>query len=177
MPLDLPHEPSPMLADILGPGLSVVFCGINPGILAATTGHHFAGHGNRFWRVMYRAGFTPAQLRPEDDRSSLEYGFGLTTVVSRPTARAEELSSFEIRSVAAGFEQKIAACAPRYVAFLGKMAVSAIAGQRNIAWGPQALTFGGAGVWIVPNPSGLNRSFSLDALVLAYRELRIAAES
>ena len=152
-----------------------MFCGINPGMLAATTGHHFAGRGNRFWRAVHLAGFTPAELRPEDDRALLRYGCGLTTVVARPTARADMLSRPEIVAAASAFEEKIARIAPRHIAFLGKMALSAIKGKRDIEWGLQAETFGGARTWVLPNPSGLNRSFSLDALVSAYRELHAAA--
>jgi TDG/mug DNA glycosylase family protein len=165
------------LPDILAPGLSVVFCGINPGMLAASTGRHFAGHGNRFWRVMHLAGFTPAQFRPEDDRTLLQYGYGLTTVVTRATARADELSLIELKAAALDFEQKIERYAPNTIAFLGKMAVAAMSGTRDIQWGLQPATFGGARAWVLPNPSGLNRGFSLDALVSAYRDLQIAAAS
>ena len=152
----------------------MVFCGINPGVLAASTGRHFAGRGNRFWRVVHLAGFTPEQTSPDDDHTLLQYGCGLTTVVSRPTARADELSPREFKAAATEFEQKIERYAPQCVAFLGKMALSAMSGTRDIDWGPQPTTFGGARVWVLPNPSGLNRTFSLDALVIAYRELRLA---
>ncbi|MFM0729523.1 G/U mismatch-specific DNA glycosylase [Paraburkholderia sediminicola] len=162
------------LPDILGPGLSVVFCGINPGVLAASTGHHFAGRGNRFWRALHLAGFTPEQISPENDRTFLQYGCGLTTVVSRPTARADELSQGEFKAAAVEFERKIEQIAPQCVAFLGKMALCAMSGKRDIDWGLQPATFGGARAWVLPNPSGLNRGFSLDALVIAYRELRLA---
>lgn len=165
------------LPDILAPRLSVVFCGINPGMLAATTGHHFAGRGNRFWRVVHLAGFTPMLLCPEDDRVFLQYGYGLTTAVARATARADMLSRSEIMTAASAFEEKIGCLAPRHIAFLGKMALSAITARRDIEWGPQAKAFGGARAWVLPNPSGLNRSFSLDALVSAYRELHTAASS
>jgi double-stranded uracil-DNA glycosylase len=170
-------DSSPSLPDILAPSLSVVFCGINPGMLAATTGHHFAGRGNRFWRVVHLAGFTPMLLHPEDDRAFLQYGYGLTTAVARATARADRLSRSEIMAAASAFEEKIERLAPRYIAFLGKMALSAITTRRDIEWGPQAETFGGARAWVLPNPSGLNRSFSLDALVSAYRALHVAASS
>lgn len=165
------------LPDIIAPGLSLIFCGINPGMRAAATGHHFEGRGNRFWRAIHLAGFTPEQIRPEDDRTLLQYGCGLTAVVSRATARADQLSRSEIRSAAVEFERKITAYAPRYVAFLGKMALCALSGKQDIQWGPQPDTFGGARVWVLPNPSGLNRSFSLDALVTAYRELCVAMVS
>jgi TDG/mug DNA glycosylase family protein len=165
------------LPDILDTGLSVVFCGINPGLSAASTGHHFEGRGNRFWRVLHLAGFTREQLHSEDDRSLLQYACGLTTAVSRPTARAEQLSRSEIKAAAPEFERKIAQYAPRYVAFLGKMAVSELIGKRDVDWGLQSVTFGGTRVWVLPNPSGLNRAFSLDALVSAYRELRLAVDS
>jgi len=165
------------LPDVLEAGLSVVFCGINPGLRAASTGHHFAGRGNRFWRVLHLAGFTPEQIRPEDGRTLLRYGCGLTAVVPRPTAQAADLSRSEIEQAGEAFRGKIAHYAPRHVVFLGKMALSAISGTRNIDWGLQAKPFGGAHSWVVPNPSGLNRAFDLDALVTAYREVRVAVAS
>lgn len=165
------------LPDIIEPGLSVLFCGINPGMRAAAAGHHFDGRGNRFWRVLHRAGFTKEAFLPENDRELLQHGFGLTTAVSRATARADELSRAEIQAAAAQFELKIQHYAPRFVAFLGKMALAEMSGKRDIEWGLQSSRFGGARAWVLPNPSGLNRAFSLDALVSAYRELRIAVES
>ncbi|WP_448108327.1 G/U mismatch-specific DNA glycosylase [Pseudomonas azerbaijanoccidentalis] len=163
------------LEDILAERLAVVFCGINPGMTAAAQGHHFAGRGNRFWRTLHLAGFTPEQVRPENDLTILQYQCGLTAVVERPTARADQLSLHEFTAAAAAFEQKIARHAPRYVAFLGKAAYSALSGQRNVEWGLQDRTFGNAAVWILPNPSGRNLSFSLDQLVDAYRQLRRVA--
>ncbi|OAJ57897.1 mismatch-specific DNA-glycosylase [Paraburkholderia ginsengiterrae] len=165
------------LPDVLEPGLSLIFCGINPGIRAAATGHHFEGRGNRFWRVLHLAGFTPEQIRPEDDRTLLRYGCGLTTVVPRPTAQAAELSRLEIELAGEAFRRKIERYAPRDIAFLGKMALSAISGTRSIEWGLQTERFGGARAWVLPNPSGLNRAFNLDALVDAYREVRVAVAS
>ncbi|WP_084166743.1 G/U mismatch-specific DNA glycosylase [Paraburkholderia caledonica] len=159
------------------PGLSLIFCGINPGMRAAATGHHFEGRNNRFWQTVHLAGLTPEQIRPEDDCTLLRYGCGLTTAVSRPTARAGELSRLEIEAAASDFQRKIEHHAPRYIAFLGKMAISAMSGRRDIQWGLQADTFGGARAWVLPNPSGLNRAYSLDLLVSAYRELYVAVAS
>jgi TDG/mug DNA glycosylase family protein len=161
------------LEDILAERLAVVFCGINPGVMAAAQGHHFAGRGNRFWRTLHLAGFTPEQMRPEQDRTILQYQCGLTTVVERPTARADQLSQHEFIAAAAEFEGKIARHAPRFVGFLGKAAYAALSGQRDVAWGLQARTFGHASVWVLPNPSGRNRAFTLDQLVDAYRQLRL----
>jgi TDG/mug DNA glycosylase family protein len=163
------------LEDILAERLAVVFCGINPGMTAAALGHHFAGRGNRFWRTLHLAGFTPAQLPPENDRTIVLYQCGLTAVVERPTARADQLSKHEFAAAAAAFEQKIAHYAPRYVAFLGKAAYSALSGQRAVDWGLQSLTFGKAAVWILPNPSGRNLAFNLEKLVVAYQQLRRVA--
>jgi TDG/mug DNA glycosylase family protein len=162
------------LEDILAEKLDVVFCGINPGLMAAAQGHHFAGRGNRFWRTLHLAGFTPQQVRPEQDRTLLHYHCGLTAVVARPTARADQLSRDEFAAAAEGFEEKISAYAPRFVAFLGKLAYGALSGQREIDWGRQARTFGGAAIWVLPNPSGRNLAFSLDQLVEAYGELYAA---
>jgi TDG/mug DNA glycosylase family protein len=159
------------LEDILADHLDVIFCGINPGMTAAVQGHHFAGRGNRFWRTLHLAGFTPEELRPENDRTILQYRCGLTAVVDRPTARADQLSLHEFIAAAADFEQKILRHAPRFVAFLGKAAYCALSGQRDIAWGLQPDTFGNARVWVLPNPSGRNLAFSLDQLVGAYRQL------
>lgn len=163
------------LEDILAEHLAVIFCGINPGMTAAALGHHFAGRGNRFWRTLHLAGFTPQELAPQTDRTILQYQCGLTTVVERPTARADQLSSHEFIAAAADFEQKIARHAPRFVAFLGKAAYGALSGQRDIPWGLQATTFGNASVWVLPNPSGRNRAFTLEQLVDAYRQLYLAA--
>lgn len=163
------------LEDILAEGLAVVFCGINPGLLAASQGHHFAGRGNRFWRTLHLAGFTPQEVRPQDDRSILHYQCGLTAVVERPTARADQLSKQEFIFAAADFEKKIARYSPRCVAFLGKAAYSALSGQRQVGWGLQPATFGNAAVWVLPNPSGRNLAFSQARLVDAYRSLRQAA--
>ena len=163
------------LPDIIAKGLAVIFCGINPGMTAAAAGHHFVARSNRFWRVIHLAGFTPEEILPENDRTILQHRCGLTTVVERPTARAEELSAQEFVAAAAQFEQKIKRYAPRFVAFLGKAAYSALSDQREIAWGSQTGALGGAAVWVLPNPSGRNRAFTLDQLVSAYRELHQAA--
>ena len=163
------------LNDILADRLEVVFCGINPGLMASATGHHFAGRGNRFWRTLHLAGFTPEEIRPENDRSILDYRCGLTAVVARPTARADQLSTREFTAVAAAFERKIAHYAPRYVAFLGKTAYAEMSRQRTLEWGRQRQTFGGAGVWLLPNPSGRNLSFTLSQLVDAYGQLHQAS--
>jgi mismatch-specific thymine-DNA glycosylase len=162
------------LPDIIAERLAAVFCGINPGMTAAVAGHHFAGRSNRFWRVIHLAGFTPEEILPENDRSILRYGYGLTAVVDRPTARADQLSTQEFAAAAANFEQKIARYAPRFVGFLGKTAYSALSRQREIAWGRQPAAFGGAAVWVLPNPSGRNRAFTLDQLVNAYRQFYLA---
>ncbi|KII28898.1 DNA glycosylase [Pseudomonas fluorescens] len=163
------------LEDILAEHLAVIFCGINPGLTAAAQGHHFAGRGNRFWRALHLAGFTPEEVHPENDRTILQHQCGLTAVVERPTARADQLSLHEFSAAAAAFEQKIVRYAPRFVAFLGKAAYGALSGQREVAWGLQPKTFGGASVWVLPNPSGRNLAFSLDQLVEAYRPLSLAA--
>lgn len=165
---------APTLPDILADDLAVVFCGLNPGLKAAHKGHHFDGNGNRFWRTLHLAGYTPRQLRPEEDRELLAYRCGLTAAVARATVGAAELSKHEFKEAAGILRDKIERYRPACIAFLGKAAYAAISGQRELAWGDQAATFGGAKVWILPNPSGLNRAFNQDGLVQAYGELRRA---
>jgi TDG/mug DNA glycosylase family protein len=163
------------LPDILAKDLTVVFCGINPALSAAVAGHHFSAGSNRFWRAIHLAGFTPEEIRPENDRSILAYGCGLTAVVERATARADELSARDFAAASVRFERKIARAAPRFLAFLGKPAYAALSERRDLAWGAQGATFGGAAVWVLPNPSGRNRAFTLPQLVESYRRLYKAA--
>ena len=164
------------LPDIAGPGLSVIFCGLNPGLAAAAAGHHFVGRGNRFWRVLHLAGFTPVEIDPAHDAALLDYGLGITSVVERPTAGVDDLARSEFVAAATGFERWVRRLAPRYIAFLGKAAYGAMTENRTVPWGRQAEPFGGSVAWVLPNPSGRNLAFSQDALVAAYRELRVSAQ-
>ena len=165
---------APGLPDILAPGLRVVFCGLNPGADAAIAGHHFLGRGNRFWPVLHLAGFTPHQVAPQDDGSVLAFGIGLTAAVGRPTQRVDQVATDEFAQAAEGLLEKLALAQPQWIAFLGKAAYAAMTGQRTIGWGEQPERFGGARVWILPNPSGLNRGYSKERLVEAYAQLQRA---
>jgi TDG/mug DNA glycosylase family protein len=171
------QEPSEPLRDMMKPGLSAVFCGLNPGLRAAMTGHHFAGNGNRFWRAIHLAGFTDHELRPADCERLLSYGFGLAIAVSRPTASASELSYDEYVSASQRLTAKLERFRPAYIAFLGKAAYAAMTDQRVVNWGPQRKPMARSKVWVLPNPSGRNRGFSLADLVGAYSEFRRAVES
>lgn len=167
--------PTLRLPDLLRKNLDVVFCGINPALSAAQAGHHFSSRSNRFWRVLHLAGFTPHVIRPENDDTVLQFGYGLTAAVGRPTVRASELAGREFHEAAADLERKLQYYRPHYLAFLGKPAFAAIFRQRRVDWGPQVNHFGGTKVWVLPNPSGLNRAFHLDALACFYRELQTAS--
>ncbi len=166
----------PGLRDLLAPNLRVVFCGINPGLKSAAVGHHFAKRSNRFWKTIHLAGFTPEEIAPENSELILTYRLGLTTAVDRPTSRADELSRDEFKRAALDLSAKIARYSPAYVAFLGKPAFAAIFDRKSVSWGKQDALLGGSKTWVLPNPSGLNRSFRLDRLVHAYSELRIALD-
>jgi TDG/mug DNA glycosylase family protein len=167
------RKPVP-LPDILDHGLVVVFVGINPSPLAAAMGHRFAGPSNRFWRVIHLAGFSPVLLRADQDRTLPQYGCGLISAISRPTRRASELSRSELAAAGDALGAKIQRHRPKWIAFLGKGAYSAIMARRDIAWGHQNQTMGAAQVWVLPDPSGLNRQ-TLPQLVAAYGALRVAA--
>ncbi|MBU9269427.1 G/U mismatch-specific DNA glycosylase [Burkholderia gladioli] len=170
-----PIPPIPLSPfDVLLPGLPVVFCGINPSPLAAQSGHNFGSASNRFWPALHRAGFTAERLRAEDDRALLREGCGITAMATRATRRANDLAAGEMSDAVAPFRAKIAYFRPGAVAFLGKPAYAAIAGRREIEWGEQPERFEAARAWVLPNPSGLNRAFTLDRLVEAYAALRLA---
>ena len=159
------------LSDVIAKSLEVVFCGINPGKRSAAVGLHFATRSNRFWRVLYLAGFTPRQLEPEEAHLLLDYGFGITSAVVRPTVGAADLTRADYIAARPSFERKIAKHRPRYVAFLGKPALSVFLNKRNLQWGLQSAMLGGSAVWLLPNPSGLNCAFTIEMLTKAYREL------
>jgi TDG/mug DNA glycosylase family protein len=163
--------------DILAKGLDVIFCGLNPASSAAAAGYNFSSGSNRFWRVLHLAGFTDVRLEAQDEDRLLEYGCGITAIVRRPTRRAEEVLPEEFRQARRGFEAKMRRYAPRSLAFLGKRAFSSMLGQPEVPWGRSPMGFAGTMSWILPNPSGLNRSFSLDALVSAYSALRLALQT
>ncbi len=163
------------LPDVVGPSLRVLFSGINPSLYSAATGCHFARPGSRFWPALHASGFTASQLRPSEQQSLLSYGLGITNLVARATARADELTTAELR---AGGEA-LASLARRldvpYLAVLGVTAFRAAFGVPGAVVGPQPLSLGGAQVWVLPNPSGLNASWQLPRLATAFRELHRAS--
>ena len=167
---------TPILTDLIAKDLKIIFCGINPGLKSAWDGHHFSGRSNRFWRALYQAGFTPHEIEPINDATILDFGYGLTTAVERATARADELSKDEFDNSIEAFKIKMMHFKPKYIAFLGKPAYLAFSGKKQISWGHQPEGFCGVKVWVLPNPSGLNRGFTLNELVIYYRELYLALQ-
>ena len=162
------------IPDVLGPGLDVVFVGINPGLWSGAVGHHFARPGNRFWKALHRSGFTDRLLAPNEDATLLERNLGLTNLVARTTARADELSADEIRRGAIELEERLAPLRPRFVAVLGLGAYRTGFGRPNAALGPREEDLAGSRLWILPNPSGLNAHYQVDDLTERFRALREA---
>lgn len=169
----------PALADLLGPGLAVVFVGINPGLLSAQRGLHFARRANRFWRVLHAAGFTDRVWDPAEQAGLPALGIGITNLVSRPTARADELSAAELREGGAALGSLLAPLRPRQVAVLGLSAFRTAYGAQSAPHPgrvePPAPLRWAEGVWALPNPSGLNAGYPLPRLVQLYRPLYEAA--
>lgn len=160
------------LAEILGPGLSVVFCGLNPALSAVRDGHNFSNPTNRFWRVLYASGFTPRLLKADEEWELLTYGCGITSAVSRATRGASELKRQDYANDAPALESKVQKFAPANLAFLGKAAFAAISLRSEIEWGRQPERFARASVWVLPNPSGLNRAFHFARLLEHYQAMR-----
>lgn len=158
--------------DILAPGLNVIFCGLNPALSAVESGHNFSHPRNRFWSVLHLAGFTDKCLQPHDERRLLEYRCGITAIVSRATKRADEIAVAEFQQARPEFEIRMRQYMPRVIAFLGKRALAGMIHKPDVQWGILPMEFAGTTAWVLPNPSGLNRGFTLNNLVTVYSELR-----
>ena len=171
---DLAAAANKGLRDVIAPGLKVLFVGINPGLYSAATGHHFARPGNRFWPALHQAGFTPRQLHPSQQAELLRGGYGITNMVNRGTATANELEVGEFVKGRQRLAAKVRRYRPEVVAFLGVGAYCHAFGLRSAGIGRQSEAFEGAQVWVLPNPSGLNANYQLPELVKLFRALRIA---
>jgi double-stranded uracil-DNA glycosylase len=165
------------LPDVIGPGLRVLFCGINPGLYSAATGHHFARPGNRFWPALHQSGFTDRQLRPDEQHLLPALGLGITNVAARATARADELAPEELRAGGQILLDLVARIGPRWLAVLGVTAFRTAFRQPRALVGSQEERFGDTQVWILPNPSGLNAHWTGSKLVQAFSELREACDA
>jgi TDG/mug DNA glycosylase family protein len=160
------------IRDVIAPDLRVLFCGINPGLYSAATGHHFARPGNRFWPALHLAGFTPRLLHPSEERLLLDSGCGVTNLVARSTAAADELDPGEFVAGRRRLVAKVRRYRPRAVAVLGVGAYRLAFGEPRAALGRQPEELEGALLWVLPNPSGLNANHQLPDLARMFRSLR-----
>ena len=178
-PADLAAARNRTIPDVLPPPgapLQVLFCGINPSLYSAATGWHFAQPGNRFWPALHLSGFTPRRLAPSEQHLLPGYGLGITNLVARATAQASELEAAELR---AGGERLLALVTehrPRILAIAGVTAYRTAFGHPRADIGPQPGPLGGARVWVLPNPSGLNALWTTPKLTEAFRDLRLHVE-
>ncbi|MEU5535939.1 G/U mismatch-specific DNA glycosylase [Streptomyces sp. NPDC020362] len=166
-----------LVPDVVADGLHVLFCGINPGLMTAATGHHFARPGNRFWPVLHLSGFTPRLMQPAEQQELLSYGLGITNVVARATARADELSAAEYAEGGRLLTAKVTRSRPRWLAVVGVTAYRAAFGDRKAQVGPQERTIGDTRVWVLPNPSGLNAHWTAATMAEEFARLRVAAQA
>src|SRR5262245_38236021 len=173
-PADLLAARDRTVPDLIAKGLRVLFVGINPGLYSGAVGHHFARPGNRFWPTLEKSGFTPTRLSPFEERKLLRLGIGITNVVARTTARADELTVDELRRGAAVLAAKVLRYRPAFVAVLGVTAFRAAFEKPRATLGLQADEMYGSRLWVLPNPSGLNAHHQLDDLARLFRELRDA---
>jgi double-stranded uracil-DNA glycosylase len=164
------------IPDVIAPGLRVVLAGINPGLYSAATGYHFARPGNRFWPALHRSGFTERVFRPDEQEQLLGLGLGITNIVARATARADELRPAEFLTGARILTAKITRLRPSWLAVVGVTAYRAAFGHRHAAVGPQDEPIGETRVWVLPNPSGLNALWTTPKLIEAFRDLRLHVE-
>ncbi|MEJ7713184.1 MAG: G/U mismatch-specific DNA glycosylase [Pyrinomonadaceae bacterium] len=164
------------VADLIDYDLRVLFCGINPSLYSAATGHHFARPGNRFWPTLQAAGFTDRLLHPSEERELLRRGYGITNVVERATATADELSGEELRAGGQALAAKVTLFRPAVLAVLGIVAYRTAFDQRQAVLGRQVERIADSIVWVLPNPSGLNAHYQLGALANMFQDLRVFSE-
>ncbi|MEV6742512.1 G/U mismatch-specific DNA glycosylase [Streptomyces sp. NPDC051104] len=174
-PADLEAARDRLVPDVVADGLDVLFCGINPGLMTAATGHHFARPGNRFWPVLHLSGFTPRLYQPPEQAELLSYGLGITNVVARATARADELTAEEYREGGRILHAKVERLRPKFLAVVGVTAYRAAFDYRTARVGPQERTIGSSRVWVLPNPSGLNAHWTAATMAEEFARLRHAA--
>ena len=160
--------------DLIASGLKVLFCGINPSLYSAVVGHHFARPGNRFWPALHAAGFTDRLLSPFEEAEFLARGYGITNLVERATAGANDLALAELLAGPQQLERKVHQYQPTFVAILGIETYRRAFGRRQAILGRQSETISSATLWILPNPSGLNAHYQLADLARLYGELRLA---
>lgn len=152
----------------------MLFCGINPGLYTAAVGHHFARPGNRFWPALFAAGFTDSLISPFDESELLRHGFGITNVVMRTTATADQLTREELQAGGKRLRAKVRRYKPAFLAVLGLGAYRTAWGQPKAVIGRQDQTIGETVVWVLPNPSGLNAHYQAKDLASVFGELRKA---
>ena len=163
------------MPDLIAPGLRVLFCGINPGLYSGATGHHFARPGNRFWPALHAAGFSERLLPPWEEHGLLAGGYGITNLVARTTATADELTRQELVAGRRRLDRVVRRYAPWWVAVLGVGAYRTAFGRPMARVGEQAESLAGARLWVLPNPSGLNAHYQLPDLVREFAALHAAA--
>jgi TDG/mug DNA glycosylase family protein len=167
--------------DLIGPGLRLLFVGINPGLWTAAVQTHFARPGNRFYPALLAAGIierpidSAAGMSDADREYFVTRGLGITNLVARATARADELSPAELREGGERLVERVAAWRPAVVAIAGITAYRAAFGARRATTGRQHEPLAGAELWVVPNPSGLNAHDTVATLATAYRAAAEAA--
>jgi TDG/mug DNA glycosylase family protein len=169
--------------DLVDDRVRLLFVGINPGLWTAAVNAHFARRGNRFWPALHAARITPRLVDPSDGMSAedrqlvLGLGIGITNIVPTASARADELSRDELRAGAAALEAKVRRWEPKVVAVLGLTAYRQAFAEPKAAQGPQPERYGGAELWVLPNPSGLNAHDTVDSLATSYRRAWDAARA
>jgi double-stranded uracil-DNA glycosylase len=178
---EVPARPTPAqlqaargksIPDLIAPKLDVLFVGINPSLWSGAVGLHFARPGNRFWRALYEAGFTDRLLSPYEGRELLRRRIGVTNLVNRATASADELDVADYRRGARLIEVKIRRYRPGVVAFVGMGAYRVAFGRPRARGGRQEERLAGADIWVLPNPSGRTAGYQMPALARAFRQLR-----
>lgn len=174
---DLTAAVEKTISDVIAPDLKVLFCGINPGLYSGATGHHFARPGNRFWKTLYAAGFSQKLLAPDEQNELLKNGYGITNICERTTARADELTTEEIKAGGAKLRAKVLQYKPEVLAVLGITTYRIAFDRPKAALGLQTEQIGAARVWVLPNPSGLNAHYQAGKLAELFRELREIVEN
>ncbi len=173
--LEIANSVNKSVPDIIRPNLTILFCGINPGLYTAAIGCHFGRPGNRFWKALFEGGFTPRLFDPREQNELLNLNLGITNLVNRATNTAAELSTEELIIGKTKLQKKVLEYRPKWLAVVGIDSYRKAFQDPEAKLGIQSSRIGQTQIWVLPNPSGLNAHYTPKILAQLFHDLKSVA--